>query len=75
MDIREDITQVKSPFGWYGKWIGGLRGGYVVFRAKGGEVCRIWDEKRAVQVLKTGTWEQEWLVDEVLKNKFPIKNE
>jgi hypothetical protein len=72
--MRKDINKIKSPFGWYGKWIGGgIRGGYVIFREKGGEVCRIWDEKRAIKVLRTGRREQDWLVDEVLKQKFPIK--
>ena len=74
MSTNEDITRVKSPYGWYCKWIGGgIRGGYVIFREKGGEVCRIWDEARAIRVLKTGKWEQDWLVDEVLKKKFPTK--
>lgn len=72
--MREDIASIKSPFGWYGKWIGsGIRGGYVIFRERGSEVCRIWDEERAIKVLKTGKWEQNWLVDEVLKHKFPAK--
>ena len=53
------------------EWGGGTRAGYIIKNLWGVELFRVWSEGLAEQTIKQGHANQEWLVDYVLKEKFP----
>ena len=50
-------------------WVGGGRAGYLILDAQGRELVRVWCESHAKEVIETGFYNPELLVDRVLERK------
>ncbi len=50
-------------------WVGGSRAGYSILDAEGHELIRVWCESHAKEVILTGFYNPEQLVDRVLEIK------